>query len=565
MNGYFLPGEMTALMGPSGSGKTTLLDVLAGRKTVGKADGTVLFSGIPPSTAFLRRFTGYVEQFDTLLPILTVEEMLLYTAELKRPMSESFDTKKKVVEGVLDSLALTSCRDVQIGSAAVKGISGGQAKRVNIGLALVTNPRVMFLDEPTSGLDSFTANEVMQTVRELLGGGITVCATIHSPTSYAFGLFDSLMMLTRGKVVYFGKREGAAVQYALASWPHDGGGEKIKNEAEWLVELITKADRDGRAESFADTYAASPLAADNATRLEALLADRTPLPHHLVQELAVVRTTVTPFWWGLKTIVKYRTPKNYRDGEFLGPRVGDKLIMTMLMWTLYWGQGSIFASNNYINQAAVLFMWCVLPAYGAASYVPSIVMERTLYVRERADGLYLPVTYLVAKMADELILATVCSIVFAVATFYAIDFQGSFALFWLVYVVQLYIGIALAYFVSAASPTMEVANAVLPTYVTFCLFFGGFILDFNTMPAYWKWFSYLDFIRYSWGALMKNQFSGPKGDPIWLDGQTVLEHYGLKNLDPLKYSQAKCARARRRCPSRADIGPPSQTHGTSRP
>jgi ATP-binding cassette, subfamily G (WHITE), member 2 len=110
----------------------------------------VLFSGIPPSTAFLRRFTGYVEQFDTLLPILTVEEMLLYTAELKRPMSETFATKKKVVEGVLDSLALTSCRDVQIGSAAVKGISGGQAKRVNIGLALVTNPRVMFLDEPTS-------------------------------------------------------------------------------------------------------------------------------------------------------------------------------------------------------------------------------------------------------------------------------------------------------------------------------------------------------------------------------------------------------------------------------
>jgi len=137
-------------------------------------------------------------------------------------------------------------------------------------------------------------------------------------------------------------------------------------------------------------------------------------------------------------------------------------------------------------------MWCVLPAYGAASYVPSIVMERTLYVRERADGLYLPITYLLAKMADELILATVCSIVFAAATFYAIGFQvcgwtvwasstatfriaafcsvavqlrhshckqGSFALFWLIYVLQLYIGIALAYFIAAASPNMETANA----------------------------------------------------------------------------------------------------------
>jgi len=150
VNGFFNPGEMMALMGPSGSGKTTLLDVLAGRKTVGHADGTILFSGHKPSTAFLRRFTGYVEQFDTLLPLLTVEEMLLYTAELKRPLSESYEAKKAVVEGVLDSLALVSCRAVQCGSAAKKGISGGQAKRVNIGLSLVTNPRVMFLDEPTA-------------------------------------------------------------------------------------------------------------------------------------------------------------------------------------------------------------------------------------------------------------------------------------------------------------------------------------------------------------------------------------------------------------------------------
>ena len=77
VSGYFQPGEMTALMGPSGSGKTTLLDVLAGRKTAGKTTGTLLFSGAKPSRAFLRRFTGYVEQFDTLLPVLTVEEMLL--------------------------------------------------------------------------------------------------------------------------------------------------------------------------------------------------------------------------------------------------------------------------------------------------------------------------------------------------------------------------------------------------------------------------------------------------------------------------------------------------------
>jgi ABC-type multidrug transport system ATPase subunit len=119
---------------------------------VGRSEGTVLFSGVKPSTAFLRRFTGYVEQFDTLLPNLTVEEMLSYTAELKRPLSEPFSAKKAVVEKVINELGLASCRDVMCGSAASKGISGGQAKRVNIGLALVTAPRVMFLARAVSAI-----------------------------------------------------------------------------------------------------------------------------------------------------------------------------------------------------------------------------------------------------------------------------------------------------------------------------------------------------------------------------------------------------------------------------
>jgi ATP-binding cassette subfamily G (WHITE) protein 2 len=86
--------------------------------------------------------------------------MLIYTAELKNPMSVPFNNKVERVNAVIAQLALHSCRDVRIGSALRRGISGGQCKRVNIGIALVTSPRVLFLDEPTSGLDSFTANEV---------------------------------------------------------------------------------------------------------------------------------------------------------------------------------------------------------------------------------------------------------------------------------------------------------------------------------------------------------------------------------------------------------------------
>lgn len=110
------------------------------------------FGGCVPSPAFLRRYTGYVEQSDTLIPNLTVEEMLHYTCELKSPPDEAKETKRTRVASAIEALVLKSCANTPAGSALQRGISGGEAKRANIGLALVTSPRVLFLDEPTSGL-----------------------------------------------------------------------------------------------------------------------------------------------------------------------------------------------------------------------------------------------------------------------------------------------------------------------------------------------------------------------------------------------------------------------------
>jgi len=101
----------------------------------------------------------------------------------------------RAVSAVGASVRLLQCRHVKIGDALHKGVSGGQAKRTNIGVSLITSPRVLFLDEPTSGLDSFTANEVMSVVQGLAAAGVTIVSTVHTPTAYAFSLFDSLLML----------------------------------------------------------------------------------------------------------------------------------------------------------------------------------------------------------------------------------------------------------------------------------------------------------------------------------------------------------------------------------
>eukprot|EP00878_Enallax_costatus_P031984 GHUV01035066.1.p1 GENE.GHUV01035066.1~~GHUV01035066.1.p1 ORF type:complete len:213 (+),score=44.45 GHUV01035066.1:731-1369(+) len=204
--------------------------------------------------------------------------MLLYTAELKRPLSEPLEQKKAEVQELLEKLALTDCRHVKIGNPQLaKGISGGQAKRTNIGIALITNPRVLFLDEPTSGLDSFTSNEVMTVVKGLVSDGVTIVATIHSPTAYAFSLFDSLMLLIRGRVVYFGPTGPTATNYVKSLPGLETLGHKLAihkstssqnlveadaaelHPAEWMMDLFTRADREKRGVEIADAYDCSEL------------------------------------------------------------------------------------------------------------------------------------------------------------------------------------------------------------------------------------------------------------------------------------------------------------------
>lgn len=174
-----------------------------------------------------------------------------------------------------------------------------------------------------------------------------------------------------------------------------------------------------------------------------------------------------------------------------------------------------------------------LPAFGAAAYVPQIVMERRLFMRERADGLYRPMAYLVFKMLDEMFLLLPVTLVLGAVVFYAMDLTGSFVLFWLVYYFTLGNGVVLAYLVSAISPNMEAANAILPTYVVTLLFFAGWLIRRDDIPAYWSWYYYVDLMRYSFGALMINQWED--NDPMWAGGQTLLDAYDLKGVDKWAY------------------------------
>lgn len=530
LSGHFAPNRLAALMGPSGSGKTTLMDVIAGRKTgIGKIQGELLYGG-SRSPANLKHLVGYVEQFDTLIGELTVEQMLMYTAELKLSRRVSREEKKRRVDVVIENLRLSKCRNTVIGNVLKRGISGGQAKRVNIALSLITQPSILCLDEPTSGLDSSMANEVCLMLNQLAQGGCTVLATVHSPTSYAFSLFNDLFMLhSGGRTIYRGDASGARPYFESQGFTM--AAEVGYSVPDWLVDTtsVPDGDSEGTVTDFAALWEKSEAcAACNKAHEDVLTAAKNQ-----AQDLSKVRSDGPGQLWALRTLLAYRMRAHYKDGEFLGPRIGDKIFMALLAMTLYWGIGDQNDIQSLQSTASALYFFMALCGYGAAAFVPSLTLERALFYRERCDGCYAAWTYYLAKFIEEAVLCVLTSFIFAATVFFSMKLQGSFFYFVLSYFLTSMIGIVLAYLVAAIAPNMDAANALLPTYVTVCMYFGGLFIVFDKIPVGWKWFSYISFLRYSWGAVMINNFDGqPTGDVrVFLDSDgnllNILEFYGM--------------------------------------
>lgn len=197
------PGEVLAILGPSGSGKTTLLTALGGRLG-GKLSGTITYNGKIFANS-MKKSIGFVTQEDILYPHLTVTETLVFTSLLRLP--NSFTQKEKIehAKSMITLLGLTKCKDSIIGKPMLRGVSGGERKRVSIGQEMLINPSLLFLDEPTSGLDSTTAQKIVSTLWELASDGRTFVMTIHQPSSRMYHKFHTVLLLSEGIPLYYGK------------------------------------------------------------------------------------------------------------------------------------------------------------------------------------------------------------------------------------------------------------------------------------------------------------------------------------------------------------------------
>ncbi len=263
-SGEVCAGQLLAIMGPTGCGKTSLLNVLSGRLVKsGKLllTGTVNYENESIHKVALQEKAVCVMQDDMLFPHLTVKETMLFAAHFHSPSTATTDELNAKADKAIAELNLTKSADTMIGSYSVRGISGGEYKRVLIGKELMKTPSVVFLDEPTAGLDAHQALAVMKSMKTLASHGRIVVAVIHQPRSSIVELFDRLLLLSEGRVIYFGLASQAVPYFASAGYRCPAHF----NPADYLLDVLSLGDMGDDGDSSALSGEVDP-----AQRLERL-------------------------------------------------------------------------------------------------------------------------------------------------------------------------------------------------------------------------------------------------------------------------------------------------------
>ncbi|THU51833.1 hypothetical protein C4D60_Mb06t35210 [Musa balbisiana] len=509
VSGSFRPGVLTALMGVSGAGKTTLMDVLAGRKTGGYIEGNINISGYPKKQETFARISGYCEQNDIHSPHVTVYESIVYSAWLRLPPEVDSETRKMFVDEVMELVELTPLRDALVGLPGVDGLSTEQRKRLTIAVELVANPSIIFMDEPTSGLDARAAAIVMRTVRNTVDTGRTVVCTIHQPSIDIFEAFDELFLLKRGGEEIYAGPLGRHSCHLIDYFEGINGVSKIKdgyNPATWMLEVTTQAQEGLLGVDFSQLYKNSELYQRNKSLIQELSipppgSSDLYFPTQYSQPMAV--QCMACLW---KQHLSY-----CRNPPYTAVRFFFTTIIALLFGTIFWDLGSKTSKKidlfNAMGSmyAAVIF----IGVQNCSSVQPVVAVERTVFYRERAAGMYSALPYAFGQVVIELPYVLIQSILYGVIVYAMIGFEWTAAkFFWYIF----FMYFTLLYFTFygmmtvGITPNHNIAAIVSAAFYGLWNLFSGFIVPRPRIPIWWRWYYWACPVAWTLYGLVTSQF-----------------------------------------------------------
>ncbi|KAL1299463.1 hypothetical protein HN51_044003 [Arachis hypogaea] len=524
VSGIVQPGEILAMLGPSGSGKTTLLTALGGRLG-GRLKGKITYNGDPFSNA-MKRNTGFVTQDDVLHPHLTVTETLVFTALLRLPNTVAKEEKVALAKAVMNQLGLVKCKDSIVGGPGLRGVSGGERKRVSVGQELLINPSLLFLDEPTSGLDSTTALRLVSTLFDLARGGRTIVMTIHQPSSRLYYMFTKVLLLSEGNTVYFGKGSEALDYFSGVGF----SPALAMNPADFLLDLANgiytnELNEDVVVDKKQLIQAYKSCNADSQLRQMVQVTNSNSSSR--VENTAGFGKWPTN-WWQQFTVLLRRDLKERKHEAFASFNI-IQVVLTSFIVGLLWYKSD---TAHMQDQLGLLFFlssfWAFYPLYRAIFVFPD---ERVMLEKERSSGMYRLSSYFMAKMTVDLPMELVLPTVSILITYWMAGLKATAAafIFMLLTILTLVLvsqGIGLA--LGACVQNTKVATTFASVIgLTFMITSGFFV---QNVPKFIAWLKYISFIYYANELVIFSQYREGETYKCGTGKCLIYEYPGIKGL-----------------------------------
>ncbi|CAF3330834.1 unnamed protein product [Rotaria socialis] len=532
VSGIVKAGEMCAIMGASGAGKTTLLNVMTHRRQ-GKLE---ISADIRINGQKLKKdisgVSAFVQQEELFIGSLTVREHLRFHSMLRLGKEFTKDERNNRVDEVLHFLNLTKTENTTIGiGAVVKGLSGGEKRRLTFATEILSDPPLLFCDEPTSGLDSSMAFILVQAMRKLADQGKTIVCTIHQPSSEIFFLFDTLYLLAEGRLAYFGSLEKAPAYFRQ----FDLEIPRNYNPADFYIRQLaiyprTREENLAQIELICDAYENSSQYARYQSEIIPLHSSNVEDEKHsfflrLFQQWCgedennssndVNKTDKkqSRYKTGSMTQFRWLIWRNFVDLSKNPFEIRLRLILALFVGTLI---GLLYFRLSY-NQTAVqnfnalLFLTLINTSFANIfAITQSYTKEYPIFYKEHDDAVYRVTPYYLAKFTTELPMVAITTIIQITITYWISNLYGTakrFFIFIGIIVLNSFAAVGLGSVISVLANSPEQAQAIQIPILLPLMVFGGFFLNNNSGQEWLNWIKYISWFYYGNEALIINQWA----------------------------------------------------------
>lgn len=523
-------GELVVMMGSSGAGKTTLLNAFCGYLPKNcNVYGEIMLNGAPRDPVIFPSLYGYVRQFERFYENLTVLETLTFAANMKmkrRGMTneETILLKKERIANIMSYLGLTDCMDRKMCT-----ISGGERRRVSIALEIITDPPILFLDEPTSGLDAFTSFTIIELLRDIAKiQKKTILLTIHQPKFDMLEMFDRVVLLCKGRIVYDGGVNAAIPYFSRLGYPVPANA----NPFDYYIELITMDNR---------TVEREQKSKEIISFLTRKWQEKERTEHTIhssyKREPPMCDEKNAPFFVQIYYLTRRLWKDMSRDKPFLIGLAVQFVMLIVLFGLVFLQLGN--SQQSIQSRFGVLFYSVAFVMYACSTPIlGGFPLEMITIRRERSSRYYGGVAVYLAKIISLLPSTILVFVGSACAVYWIVGLFPSmtrFLVFLLIVFSVIFFTIVFCLFIAALAPNQQASQVIGPSILLVFVIFAGNFANVDTIPGFLRWLIWISPDQYAFKAAVQNEFYGltfdcpPNNTACFTTGEQVVENAGLQS------------------------------------